>query len=76
MIDCVVRENVVSRCPYLHILREERNERAHGKIPNLDERKTILNKAHYVAELYVQNIIFFNDQKNKILAQITNTSPA
>jgi len=76
MIDCVVRENVVSKGYYLHVLREERNERAHGKIPNLDERKTILNKAHYVAELYIQNIIFFNDQKNKILAQIINASTA
>ncbi len=76
MIECVVRENVVSKGYYLHILREERNERAHGKIPNLDERKTILNKAHYVAELYIQNIIFFNEQKNKVLIQITNASPA
>lgn len=76
MIDCVVRENVVSKGYYLHILREERNERAHGKIPNLDERKTILNKAHYVAELYIQNIVFFNDQRNKILTQITNASTA
>ena len=76
MIDCVVRENVVSKGYYLHILREERNERAHGKIPNLDERKTILNKAHYVAELYIQNIIFFNEQKNNTLAQVANASPA
>ena len=76
MIDCVVRENIVSKGYYLHILREERNERAHGKIPNLDERKTILNKAHYVAELYIQNIIFFNDQRNKVLAQIINVSTA
>ena len=67
MIDCVVRENVVSKGYYLHILREERNERAHGKIPNLDERKVILNKAHYIAELYIQNIIFFNERKSKIL---------
>lgn len=74
MIDCVVREKVVSKGYYLHILREERNERAHGKIPNLDERKTILNKAHYIAELYIQNIIFFNDKKNVILAQMVNNS--
>ena len=70
MIECVVREKVVSKGYHLHILREERNERAHGKIPNLDERKTILNKAHYVAELYIQNIIFFNDKGHEILAQI------
>ena len=76
MIDCVVREDVVSKGHYLHILREERNERAHGKIPNLDERKIILNKAHYVAELYIQNIIFFSHQKNKILEQIANISKA
>ncbi|WP_392482672.1 hypothetical protein [Nostoc sp. C110] len=76
MIDCVVRENVVSKGYYLHILREERNERVHGKIPNLDERKTILNKAHYVADLYIQNIIFFNAQKNRILATETNASTA
>jgi DNA-directed RNA polymerase delta subunit len=76
MIDCVVREKVVSKGYYLHILREERNERAHGKIPNLDERKAILNKAHYIADLYIQNIIFFTNLKNKVLAQITNTSTA
>jgi len=76
MIECVVRENVVSKGYYLHILREERNERTHGKIPSLDERKVILNKAHYVAELYIQNIIFFNDQKQEILVQISNASSA
>ncbi len=69
MIECVVREKVVSKGYYLHILREERNERAHGKIPNLEERKAILNKAPYVAELYIQNIIFFNDKKNNVLAK-------
>lgn len=74
MIECVVRENVVSKGYYLHILREERNERAHGKIPNLYERKAILNKAHYVAELYIQNIIFFNNRKHTILTQLTNPS--
>ncbi len=67
MVDCVVREKVVSKGHYLHILREERNERAHGKIPNSHERKTILNKAHYVADLYMKNIIFFNEKKNHIL---------
>ncbi|MEM9905792.1 MAG: HTH domain-containing protein [Cyanobacteria bacterium P01_D01_bin.44] len=76
MIDCVVRENVVSKGYYLHILREERNERAHGKIPNLDERKVILNKAHYIAELYVQSIIFFNSKKSDILQRFANTSSA
>ena len=39
MIDCVVRENVVSKGYYLHILREERNERAHGRVPNLTKEK-------------------------------------
>lgn len=76
MIDCVVREQVVSKGYYLHILREERNERAHGKIPNLDERKLILNKAHYVAGLYVQNIIFFNNKKNDIFQKFSNNSSA
>jgi hypothetical protein len=67
MIDCVVREKVVTKGYYLHILREERNERAHGKIPNLEERKKLLNKAHYVADLYIQKIIFFNSKRHEII---------
>ncbi len=68
MIDCVVREKVATKGYYLHILREERNERAHGKIPNLEERKKLLNKAHYVADLYIQKIIFFNSKRHEIMA--------
>jgi hypothetical protein len=60
MINCVVREGVVTKGHHLNTLREERNNRAHGKIPNLEERKDLFNKAHYIADLFVKYIALFH----------------
>ncbi|GAB60094.1 hypothetical protein RNAN_3108 [Rheinheimera nanhaiensis E407-8] len=61
MIDCVVREGIVTKGHHLNTLREERNNRAHGKTPSEHERKELFNKAHYIAELFVKYICFFRD---------------
>jgi len=63
MIDCVIREQIVTKGHHLNTLREERNDRAHGTHPTNDERKILFDKAHYVANLFVKYIAFFNVKK-------------
>lgn len=63
MIDCVIREKIVTKGHHLNTLREERNDRAHGTHPTDDERKILFDKAHYIANLFVKYIAFFNAKK-------------
>jgi DNA-directed RNA polymerase delta subunit len=67
MIDCVVREGVVTKGHHLSTLREERNNRAHGKQPTIEERTVLFNKAHYLAELFIRYIATFNKLKRDII---------
>ena len=67
MIDCVVREGVVTKGHHLSTLREERNNRAHGKQPSVQERTLLFNKAHYLSELFIRYIAFFNKKKCEII---------
>jgi DNA-directed RNA polymerase delta subunit len=59
MINCVVREGVVTKGHHLNTLREERNDRAHGDVPSEKERYILFNKAHYIADLFVKYICNF-----------------
>ena len=62
MISCVVREGIISKGHHLSTLREERNNRAHGKPPSLSERQELFNKAHYISELFVKYICYFGEE--------------
>lgn len=62
MIDCVVREGVVKKGHHLSTLREERNSRAHGKPPSIQEKEDLYNKAHYISDLFVRYICFFQEK--------------
>lgn len=62
MIECVVREGVVTKGHHLSTLREERNSRAHGKPPSKQEREDLYNKAHYISDLFVKYICFFREK--------------
>jgi DNA-directed RNA polymerase delta subunit len=66
MIDCVVREKVVTKGHHLNTLREERNLRAHEHVPSSEEKRKLFNKAHYVAELFVRYISFFDEKRRDI----------
>jgi DNA-directed RNA polymerase delta subunit len=66
MINCVVREGIVTKGHHLNTLKEERNNRAHGKIPELSERRDLFNKAHYIADLFVKYIVFFYKKKTEL----------
>lgn len=62
MVSCVVREGVVTKGHHLSTLREERNNRAHGQPPSLQEQRDLFNKAHYISELFVKYICFFHEK--------------
>jgi hypothetical protein len=62
MINCVIREGVVTKGHHLSTLREERNNRAHGQPPSIQERRELFNKAHYISELFVKYICFFREK--------------
>ena len=59
MVNCVVREGIVTKGHHLSTLREERNNRAHGEPPSIQERRELFNKAHYISDLFVKYICFF-----------------
>jgi|TARA_B110000093_G_C12953955_1_gene404022 hypothetical protein len=61
MVNCVVREGIVTKGHHLSTLREERNNRAHGETPTIQERLELFNKAHYISELFVKYICFFRE---------------
>ncbi len=62
MIDCVVREGIVTKGHHLSTLREERNSRAHGAPPSIQERRDLYNKAHYISDLFIKYICFFREK--------------
>lgn len=66
MIECVSRENVVSRSYQLSILREERNARAHGESLNAEARQVLFNRAHFLADLFVKYIVLFFNKKREL----------
>jgi DNA-directed RNA polymerase delta subunit len=57
MIDCVERNGIIKAKHHLTLLREHRNERAHGKIPNKEERGRLLQHAPFLADMYIQDFI-------------------
>jgi hypothetical protein len=62
MIECLDRNGLISHKRYLTFLREERNERAHGKIPSINERKRLLPQAIFIAGLYIEYIGLFYEK--------------
>ena len=66
MIDCVVREGIIEKKTQLTFLREERNERAHGAIPQTHEREALMRYAPFLAGLYIDHIIIFHQERLKI----------
>lgn len=66
MIDCVERNGIIKKKHHLTLLREHRNERAHGKIPNLEERKRLMQHASFLGDLYIEYILLFNKQSEAL----------
>jgi hypothetical protein len=66
MIECVDRNKVTTKKHLLTLLREQRNERAHGEIPDLEERKRLMQHAPFLADLYIEYIAFFNSKRQAL----------
>jgi hypothetical protein len=63
MIECVDRNQVTRKKHLLTLLREQRNERAHGEIPGVEERQRLLAHAPFLGELYIEYIALFNTKR-------------
>jgi len=66
MIDCVERNGIIKKKHHLTLLREERNERAHGEIAGLTERKRLLQYAPFLGDLYIDYIILLHKRRNEL----------
>jgi DNA-directed RNA polymerase delta subunit len=67
LVSWIKKEGIVVDATILHVLREERNERAHGKVPSLEERRRMLGDAVWIAERYLDHILLFVEKKQKLL---------
>lgn len=71
MINCLERNGIklVNSGKYLnafHFLREERNKRAHGKTPSLEERKKLFREAGFLGDLYLDSIIAIQEHRKSL----------
>jgi predicted DNA-binding protein YlxM (UPF0122 family) len=66
MINCVERNKIIRKKHHLTLLREHRNERAHGEIPKLEERERLMRHAPFLGEMYIKYIAFFCEQREKL----------
>lgn len=66
MIDCIERNKIITQKHHLTLLREHRNEGAHGDIPNLPERQKLMQYAPFLGDLYIKYIILINDKRQKL----------
>ena len=69
MIDCIERNQIkiIGDKHLLAFLRQERNQRAHGKIPNLHEREKLLQQAPFIAGLYIESIAEIHKKKQSMM---------
>jgi len=85
MIDCLgangiqlIEDKSEKQIGYLHFLREQRNQRAHGQIPSLEERQKLMRQSWYLADLYLDCIVSiekYRDELHKDLQQSTQAPP-
>lgn len=68
MIQWIESQGIISDKGALNYLRHERNDRAHEGIPKLEERKIMLESAPWVAGLYLNYIVYFENEKHKLVS--------
>jgi hypothetical protein len=61
MINHIEKEGIITDKAVLHFLRQKRNDRAHGTMPTIDERKMMMKHAETTAGMYIDYIKFFDD---------------
>jgi hypothetical protein len=66
MVDCAKDNGLMTDLGVTNLLRQERNNRAHGSRPSLAERRALLNSAQYIAGMYIDYIILFEEYLNSV----------
>lgn len=66
MINCLERNKLITEKHHLTLLREHRNERAHGDIPNVEERQKLLKHAPFLGDMYIKYTVLLNDMRQKL----------
>jgi hypothetical protein len=66
MIDWTKAQGIICDPTALHVLRQTRNDRAHEQAPSLGERQVLLNSAGWIAGMYLDYILFFAEQRQKL----------
>ncbi|WP_110516392.1 sigma factor-like helix-turn-helix DNA-binding protein [Herpetosiphon llansteffanensis] len=61
MVDYAKNQNLITDLGAVNLLRQERNNNAHGSRPTLSERQALMNSAPYLAGLYIDYIIHFSE---------------
>lgn len=62
MVDAAKAAGIIQDASALHYLRVERNDRAHGEIPSLQEREALMAGIKSLAGMYIKYIILLSDQ--------------
>lgn len=66
MVDCSKDNGLITDLGVTNLLRQERNNRAHGSRPSLAERRALVNAAQYIAGMYIDYIILFEEFFNTL----------
>jgi hypothetical protein len=56
MVECARENRIISDHAVFHYLRQSRNDRAHGTMPSLEERRLLMKSVQYIAGLYIDYI--------------------
>lgn len=67
MIDFVEKEGIITDKAVLHFLRQKRNDRAHGSMPKLEERRMMMKHAEVTAGMYIDYIRFFDNLSHELV---------
>jgi hypothetical protein len=66
MVDCAKDNGLITDLGVANLLRQERNNRAHGSRPSLAERRALVNASQYIAGMYIDYIILFEEFFNSL----------
>ncbi len=61
MVSCVKNSRIITNDAVLSLLRQVRNNRAHGTMPSLAERQLLIKSVPYIAGLYIDYIKLLDD---------------
>jgi hypothetical protein len=67
MIDWTKSQQIIKDSTALHLLRQQRNDRAHGQAPSPEERQIMFNSAGWIASIYLDYILLFSEKRQELL---------